>query len=330
MTTTAMQHKLAKHLKPFTPILGLALLILAIYYALQNLSLTTLKSIHPLYLFAIIALVFINLLLTTSLFHTITKSFTTSSPVRFPLMFKLIAASSLLNYIPLLRPGLWGRAAYLKSTHNLALKDSLLTLALILALSLYIFIPTTSILLLGLLDEFPPLAINLTLIIAFIILTLIPHFLKPIIKTLLLNRPHTITTPTLWPLLKILDMLIAALRLYLAFLALGSPISYHTALLATAASLLIKLLGLTPNGLGLSEWTVAALIALTPTTASTTIPTITPITASLALTAALIDRAADILLTLPLGLLTSYQLRHPHQPPPPPPTTTPPSIPPIP
>ncbi|QDU34208.1 hypothetical protein KS4_22730 [Poriferisphaera corsica] len=294
-----MQQQLAKYLKPFAPFLGLALLLLAIYYAFQNLSFVTLQSIHPLYLFAIIALVFLNLLLTSSLFHIITKSFPTTSPVRFRLMFKLITASSLLNYIPLLRPGLWGRAAYLKSSHNLALKDSLLILAIILGLSLYIFIPAASILLLGVIYQFPSFAINLILLFAFILLTLIPRFTKPLIQKLLLNRTHAIVTPTLWPLLKIIDMLIAALRLYLAFLALGSPISYHSALLATAASLLIKLLGLTPNGLGLSEWTVAGLIALT-----------TPITAPLAAAAALIDRAADILLTLPLGLITAYQLKH--------------------
>ncbi|QQE12281.1 flippase-like domain-containing protein [Planctomycetota bacterium] len=293
------QETLKKFLKPIAQILGFVLVILAIYYATHDLTLDIFKSITPTQFFLLIIAVFFNLILTTFLFHIITKSFRTTSPVSYPLMFKLIAFSSLLNYIPLIRPGLWGRAAYLKTSHQLELKDSLLTLGIIFAISIFVFFPTASILLLALANELPSHLINITLLTTFIVLTLIPSFLKPLIRRLLLSRPTQITTPYLWLLLKIIDMLVASFRLYIAFQVLGSPISYHVALLATSASLFVKLLGLTPNGLGLSEWTVAALTAIA-----------SPVTAATGAAAALIDRAAEILVTLPLGLISVYQLRN--------------------
>lgn len=265
---------------------AVALLVVAGVSAAREVPVSVLAEAPPGLLAALAGLAVGNLLLTAALFWAITRSLDARPPVGLAEMTELIAASALLNYVPIIRPGLWGRAAYLKARHDLPLTQSVIMLAAIFALAIVMS------------------AVALVMLVpsragawgAFLGLSAALALATPALARRLL-RIATVQGWA-WVPLKAADLLVNGARLWLAFWIIGQPIGYEAAVLAAAASLLVKLAGITPNGLGLSEWVVAALAGA-----------VAPVSAAEGVAAALVDRGAEVVVTLVTGLWGAWRLR---------------------
>ena len=268
-------------------LLGAALLFAAAALAWEHVDLAPLADAPPWIGGALGAAVAGNLLLTGALFWAITRRFDARPPVPLGKMIALICTSAMLNYLPMVRAGLVGRAAFLKVRHNLPIGQSVIILLIVLGLAGVILPAIAAVALL--VDEPYRYPAMIAVITALAVAA-------PSIATRLLGRPAD--NAWLWVLLRSADLLVAAARLHLAFAIVGHPIEYHQAMAAAAASLAVKLVGLTPNGLGLSEWTVAALT-----------PLLTPMESAVGAAAALVDRAVDALVVLVTGLASLNFLR---------------------
>ncbi len=240
---------------------------------------------------AIGALVGLNLVAISWLIGSFTASFKPTPPVSSGRMLRLITASQLLNYLPAVRAGMVGRAAFLKRYHDLRLRDS----GYILALSLILTAVTLSVasagpLLVAVLHADPQWAwagTGLALALATLI-----------VATLARRLPGVGGRAWMWVPLRTLDLAAITVRTYLAFAAVGQPITVGQATLLASGATLARLTGITPNGLGLSEWVVAGMATA-----------LAPIDASLAVAATLLDRAIEVCITVVAGLWAMWKLR---------------------
>ncbi len=223
------------------------------------------------------AAVALALVLSAELFGLTLRLFPHDPRVSRLLMLRLVAVSALLNYLPLPRAGAWGRAAYLKTRHGFALGSSLVSLALVLAVSVSVYAVVSGTLLLtegdGRLNRLAYAASGVAgLCLVSALLPVAGGWTRVI-------APGRLWA---WPLLRVGDLLLAAVRLVLACHVVGVELSLANALLLASGGLLTRLVGLTPNGLGLSEATIAALAAA-----------LTPLESSVVAAAALVDRGVE-------------------------------------
>lgn len=264
---------------------ALLLLGLAIYFAAKDADWSVLGRASPVEVIALLGLVAANVVLSALLLWAVTRTFDADPPVTALRMTELVAVSALLNYVPFVRAGLVGRTAYLHAAHRLSLTQQWATLAIVSILAVLVAAAT----LLALL----PAPIDLAMLLgAFALLTC----LAPLAR-LTLRRPVRLWAT--WVPLRALDVLASAARLWLAFRIVGQPIAVDAALVTGSAALLVRLAGVTPNGLGLSEWTVAALSSA-----------LSPATAAAGAAAALVDRAAEVLVVTLTGSVAAWRLRH--------------------
>ena len=263
-------------------LLGLALLIGAIAMAARDVDWSQLQNAQPWQVAVLVLGVLLNLFLTGLLWWTVTLSFDAKPRVPVGRMLALVAASGLLNYLPL-RPGLFGRAAYLKAKHNLPLRHSVLALFVVLGLSALVLGAAAAI------AQFVPMRWYRHVGIAA---ALVITVLAPLIAGRMLKRK--ITAGWLWAPLRILDVLVTAIRLWAAFAVVGYDLSFDHAVLAAAGGSFIALLGVTPNGLGMREWAIAGI------TASSAGP--------VGFAAAVVDRAVEALVVLVVGLWSLAKL----------------------
>jgi len=191
---------------------------------------------------------------------SVTACFGPRPPVPPGRMVRLIAASQLLNYLPAVRAGLVARAAFLKRHHGMRLRDS----------GYVLFIT------LGLTAVTPRWAWAGTAV-GLLTLTLA-------VGTLTRRLPGVGGRGWWWVPLRTLDLAAVTARTALAFAAVGQPITVGQATLLGSSAALVRLTGLTPNGLGLSEWVVAALATA-----------LAPVDTALATAAALLDRAIEVI-----------------------------------
>ncbi|MEL7087004.1 MAG: hypothetical protein AAGL98_00945 [Planctomycetota bacterium] len=269
--------------------LGGGLLALAVGFAVSGVDWDTLRSASPWALAALAGLVGVNYFVTGLLFWNITRTFDAEPTVRATRMIGLIAVSGLLNYVPVVRAGLWGRAAYLKKHHGLPVRQSLIILGVVLALTAVVVGGAGLVMMLGPASwRWPALAGGL----------LLATVITPTLAERLLRRP--VAAGWAWVPLRTIDFAAAAGRLGLALAIVGQSADAAEVLVLASASLLVKIAGLTPNGLGLSEWAVVALSAA-----------VTPIEASAAAAAALLDRGAEVLVSIALGGTALVWLRKP-------------------
>ncbi len=189
-------------------------------------------------------------------------------------MQALIAAAALANFLPL-RPGLFGRAAYHKAFNDIPIAATItvtlvamglsVTIAAYAALALFVAGHTT---------------IQLWVMVA------VPVPVLAAAAALGLRR-----TVVIAGLIRYVELLLLAVRYHAAFALIGLPIEHASALAISCVSLVAMLIPLSGNGLGLREWAVG--IAA---------PLVTPWALELGLAADLINRAAEVLLVLGLGL----------------------------
>jgi hypothetical protein len=266
--------------------LGLTLVAAAVVVAARGIAPGQLAHANPWLLASLAGLVVVNLVLTAALLWLMTLSFDAVPPVRLGTMLALLSASGLLNYLPL-QPGMISRTAYLKLRHALPIRQSVIVMVLVRVVGALVM--ATALLLVVLRTTAGRWA---ALALALGLLTVVTG---PLSRWVLRRE---LVAAWAWVPLRALDMLAAAARLWLAFIVIGHPLPFHQALIAGAASMFVSQLGLTPNGLGLSEWVVAGISeALAPTTAAS------------GAAAKLIDRGAEALVFIIAGLWSLRSLR---------------------
>ena len=265
-----------------------ALLIGALGFAATQVDPAALAKGSWTHLLPLAALVMVNIAVTGLLFWAVTRCFDADPRVGPLRMTQLVAVSALLNYVPLIRPGLLGRTAYLKLQHGLPVRQSLVILIVVTVLAVAVCGG-------GLLALLPaPAGVRWGLALVAV---LAGSAATPALARWLLRRP--VVHGWLWVPLRTLDLLAASARLWLAFQAVGQPVGYDEAVVIGAASLTIKLVGLTPSGLGLSEWAVAGLAGV-----------LAPISTAQGMLAALMDRGVEVIVVAIAGALAAWSLRH--------------------
>lgn len=267
--------------------LAAVLLTAAVAAAVTQVDWPRLEDVPPGHALLLAGCVVANLLLTGAMLWVVTLSFDASPRVSFWRMSWLVMLSALLNYLPL-RPGLLGRAAILRTHHQLPVRQSILSLLVVLVTGCVTTLTVGT--LAWLIVE--PLLLAVSLVAATGLLAAVSGW----IGSRLLRRP--VVMAWLWIPLRAADALVAGCRLWLAFEILGVGVDYREALVAGAAGVLVAMVGLTPNGLGLREWVIALLASALDATAWET-----------GLAASLVDRGVEAIIVVLLGLVAIAMLR---------------------
>ena len=196
--------------------------------------------------------------------------------IRFSEMLMLVASCTLVNYLPL-RPSLAGRAAYLHIKHKIPLQRTVLVLMVLSGVTLVVAllggITVAGDVYLGI-----PWWTNALLMCTSLGLL---GALSPNKKVAILARA------TLWRMSEVAN---SALRLYVCFRLIGSPIDMRAALAGGIVSVLAGIIPLVPSGLGIREWGVG-LVG----------PALHAYTLDVGLAADLLNRAADLVVIVPWG-----------------------------
>lgn len=192
-------------------------------------------------------------------------------------MQAVIASATLINYLPL-RPGFIGRVAYHKNMNDIAVRESIKTIVQAAVLSALA-------------------ALYLTAIVLFLrnrpnaagLFALAPLPLLIIIAAL---APSPIARIYAWAgAMRLLDVLVTALRYHAAFALIGSPIDWTSAMAFACISVLATMVPLVSNGLGLREWAIGLFV-----------PVIASYQMELGLTADLLNRAAELVMVTAVGV----------------------------
>ncbi len=268
---------------------GVVLTCAAIVVAARGVDWSALSAAEPWQIAVLLAAVAGNLLITGLIFWVITLSYDATPRVPARVMFWLIAASALLNYLPL-RPGLLGRSAYLKMKYNLPIAQSVMILGIVLALGAGVLLGAGALVLFTP-DAWLPIAAGVAAVAA----TAIVWAVAPLV----LRRP--IVAGWSWAPLRLVDLAFATLRLWVAFAVIGHAVGVGDAVVLAAAGMLIAMAGLTPNGLGLREWAIAILAGLLGGADATE-------AAAIAAAAALVDRAAEVVVVAIVGSIAMTRI----------------------
>lgn len=194
-------------------------------------------------------------------FWAILKPFENKKPVGLVRMTQLIAATSLLNYLPM-RAGLVGRAAYLKKYHDVGYRVSVLMLFTAAGFTVltfsYVFLATT---LIGKMN-FWWWAIVLGLLLSNVVAgpvvmrMVVPRFpgiaqvdMSWFAKLDLRKYLHAFV----WLNARLVDVLCNAGRLYIASMIMDMDVSYIEMLTLAAGGMLATLATPLPNGLGVRD-----------------------------------------------------------------------------
>ncbi len=209
-------------------------------------------------------------------------------------MFALIGSAWLLNYLPFW-PGMIGRLAYHKNVNRIAVRDAAKAiiwanvLNLIAAITLALLVATGSLFFAG--DH---VGLALLVIAPAPVLLVIGAYARA-------KRPEP--DPEVWRIIvalaiRIVELHIHALRSFVCFTLVGVPIGWGGALAIASVSGLAGAINIAPNGLGVREWVVGIAAPIVP--AGLTLRSDLRITQGLS--ADLVNRAAEVLVAVPVGL----------------------------
>lgn len=230
---------------------------------------------------AILVLPTANIVLSAAAFHALTRRWGVVSRVE---MAALIASSNLLNFLPM-RPGLVGRVVYHRAVNGIPVHAS----ARVVVESVVIG-ATASVLLAGamLADPMggPPFAMVVVVVFARV------------------NRgvQGSMGAWSAALAFKVLDAGVWTARYWLALAAVGVPVSPMTACLVATGAQAASLIPLAGNGLGLREWAVGWMIRSRPSAVGVASASEAM---ALGLAADLVNRAADIVVAIPTGIVGS-------------------------
>ena len=252
-------------------LLGAALVVVARQHEMLGPAWEAIRRPAPAYVLVLVGGVCANVVLTGLLYSVLISRY---GRVGLLEMQALIAAATLLNFLPL-RPGLFGRIAYHKASNAIPAVASLKTVAQAVLLSLavagYVAIALVVAARCG-----PPLRVLVGLPV---VLLAVAALLRPV---------------RLWAvaaLVRYLEVIVWSLRYHAAFALVGSPIGAESALAFACLSLIAMLVPVVGNGLGVREWVIGMAA-----------PLLTPYVLELGLGADLVNRAAELVVVLVLGL----------------------------
>ena len=260
-------------------LVGLLLLIAAILVIWERRELIgdALEAVRhpaPLDVAILLGCVAINIMLSGVVFHLLMLRY---GKVGFFEMQALIASATLFNYLPL-RPGLLGRIAYHKAVNNIAVVDSAKTVFQAMLCSLLVA---------GWLGV--ALGISRWLDISIWIGVILP---MPI---LLGSGLFSTWRLWLWALgARYVEVMVWAVRSWVAFKIIGVDITPTAALAFACISVFTMLIPFSSNGLGLREWAIGLTTPLF-------VDQINQM--EIGLTAELVNRAAEVIVVLGLGLV---------------------------
>lgn len=300
-------------------LLALGLLGLSIYFAISEGrgegggpgGWQRLSEAEPIYVIGMFLLVAANIVINGVIFWALVKPFETARPVGVVDMTALISATCLLNFLPM-RAGMVGRAAYLKNKHAILYRVSLVMLAIVgggTALVFVLVVAATA-----WRQQLDALwwagVIGGCVVGAAVAPTLIRWKLRwtPGLRAVpgqwFDRRPVVSRLGGLGLLLiRVVDVFAQAGRLWLAARIFGSPIAMPAALLLATGGMFITLATPLPNGLGLREMIYGAMTR-------TGIGGEAIAGGRLGFSIGLIDRAAEALVFIVLGLAAIAYLHH--------------------
>lgn len=232
----------------------------------------------------------INLLLTALSFWLLTSRY---GPVRYTEMASLIGASWLMNYLPL-RPGLAGRIAYHKFVNGIAVSDSLRALMMNIGCGAAAAAGLAAVVWASAKPDRVPIA-ALAVFAPFAVLGLAAA-IRPALRPLVWRLGQNLV-------IRHADLCVWALRYGAAFTIVGHEIGLGGALAAAVVSQVASLVPLSGNGLGLREWAVGLLAASLPAAYLGGAGSVTA-----GLSADLFNRAAELVATVPIGLVATAAL----------------------
>jgi hypothetical protein len=207
----------------------------------------------------------------------------------------LIGAAWLLNYLPL-RAGMIGRIAYHKTVNNIRVADSLRVTVYGLifgGVSLLILLLAAAVL--AARGPWPLWAGILS----------VPALLAATAALVIASRGSSA-----WWLpaafgFRYLDTMIWTLRYAVVFALVGATIDFSGAVIISAVSQAAILVPIVPNGLGLREWAVGLTAAALPPSLVTAEG---QVMTAIGMAADLANRAAELLVAIPVGLLATWHL----------------------
>ncbi|MEX2673030.1 MAG: lysylphosphatidylglycerol synthase transmembrane domain-containing protein [Phycisphaeraceae bacterium] len=179
-------------------------------------------------------------------------------PVTLREMVGLIAASSLLNYLPM-RAGMIGRAAYLKRLHGVDYKSSVAMLVIVAGATVFVFVLMAAATLWreGL-DAIWWATVAAGIVAASVVAVPMMRWKLKLLRGVPLgwfehHRRQTAMLLTLIMAARAADVLMLAGRLYIAAAIFGTPLEWPGAVVMATGGMLITLATPLPNGLGLRE-----------------------------------------------------------------------------
>lgn len=205
-------------------------------------------------------------------------------------MAQLIGAAWLLNYLPL-RPGMIGRVAYHRTVNNIAVSHSLRVMIVGMACGACSVLTVLGIAAALGNGASPALwAGSLA----------IPAFASAAATALLARARRPQWRLAITYLLRYIDMLLWTLRYLVAFALVGAPIGLAGAVAICGVVQITLVIPLVGNGMGLREWAVGLTAAALPAGLATAGGHALSTGAGLA--ADLANRAAELVVALPVGL----------------------------
>ncbi len=271
-------------LRRIAPFLGIALILSALFVVLRRGDVITdalaaLARPHPIYLALLLAAVITNIILTGLMFSILMSRFGRVGLIE---MQAVIASATLINFLPL-RPGLFGRIAYHKAANDIhpvhsarvIIESAIISAAVVGYIAATLLLSTTS--------QF----------------SLIAGLVAPIPILALLAAARSLRIHASATLTRYLELVVWAVRYYTAFRLIGSPIDASGALAFACISVIATMIPLVSNGLGLREWAIGLAA-----------PLLTAYELPLAITAELVNRAAELIVIAILGLIAIAYLAH--------------------
>lgn len=263
------------------PYVGIALLVAAIAYVVRGdtfqAAFAAMRVASPLVVLALVASMLASVALTGTIFWLLTRRF---ALIPFVEMQALMASTTLANYLPL-RPGLLGRVAYHKLRHSVRARDSVRTVFEAMALSVACLLVALLAMAAGTRIGLP-VAASLGLPCALALAGI--------------AVPRSRLLSLAW-LLRYAETMLTALRYHLSFELIGVSVPVETSVAVACVSMFATLVPFVSNGIGLREWAIGLLA-----------PVLTGYALQQGIVAELVQRAFEIAVVVPTGLIAGWYL----------------------
>lgn len=289
--------------------LGFALLVAAVVVAINQretiaAALASARAAPPALIALVLGLPVLNWLIIGGLFWVLTGQY---GRVRLGEMTIVVGSAWLLNLLPM-RPGLMSRVAYQKLVSGVSVRDSVkITIFSVVTQALATALVVAALALVVSLQRFASLSDSdaRALLVALsagllALLTGITWVLGAGASQIKGPAPIDTWRLTAGTALRLADACVWTARYWLAFSVIGHEVSVVQAAAVGAVS---QIVGLTPVQLGLREWAVGLCARFLPATGALTS---TGARTAVGLSADLLNRAAELAVSLPVGLVCTW------------------------